>query len=172
MNHDIKNRLSAYGMDFVYTIFISLILSIGSLTLIGIMGFFATELFSYSSSGLTSILFIILGIFIFRYMILFSVGGKSTFSQTYGYKKNHLKVKSKNNLQLYVRWFIRTGLISLLSYIYFCLTFFSNNYQGHFNWFIGIYIAYIAIDGIIFLLTRGKITLTDCLLDTDVIETD
>lgn len=169
-----KKRLIAYILDTFAIALGSFIASIGTMGLIGILALFMLPFFEETS--LNKILIIVFNLMIIPFFIISTistVGINYKFSKTIGYKIVGLEVKGNKWYKLFIRWFMRTGVISIFFYSYCWILMNEFDYTGSFfklAWLT--YIIYMVVDNLFVFFTKEKKTLTDSLLKIDIYNFD
>ena len=168
----IRKRILGYVIDFVISIASCIVLSILPFLVVAVIALlFLPFVASYEDTWnpiLTGIMngMLLLGALVFMVKSL-GVYFKSTF--TWGYKFNGLIVENTNKFRLFIWWFMRNGIAGLFIFLF---AYHLANEMDYKYLFVPIfiYIVYLCIDGIVFLLTKGKRTFTDSWTGTEVLE--
>lgn len=159
----IRKRILGYVIDFFLSIAICIFLSILTFLIAAVIAllflpFVASDGDTWNPI-LTGIMNGILLLSVLVFMVT-SLGANFKLTLTWGYKFNGLILENTNKLRLFTWWFIRNGIAGL--FIFLIAYHLANDMDYKYLFLpIFIYIIYIWIDGIVFLLTKGKRTFTD-----------
>lgn len=167
-------RVLAYFIDTLVIIIASLIFSFGTMAVLGIVALLLLP-FSYDANGeiLNTILLVVYCFFLIPFYILTiipSIGINLTFKKTVGYKIVGLKVNSDRWFKLFMRWFLRTGIIPLFFFVYICNLMYDSNFDSYsyIKICITFYVIYIVFNNIFVLFTKKKKPFIDSLLNIEV----
>ncbi|WP_370222381.1 hypothetical protein [Cytobacillus sp.] len=168
----IRKRLLGYVIDLFLSIIIPIILSILTFIIAAIISllflpFVASDGDTWNPL-LTRIMngILLLGVLVF---MITSLGSNFQMTLPWGYRFNGLIVKNSNKFKLFIWCFIRNGIAGLFIFLF---AYHIANDMDYKNLYlpIFIYIIYLCMDGIMFLLSKGKRTFTDSWTGTEVIE--
>ncbi|USK72182.1 hypothetical protein [Peribacillus asahii] len=169
----IRKRILGYVIDFFISIAICIVLSILSFLIVAVIALlFLPFVASYEDTWnpiLTGIMngMLLLGALVF---MVTSLGANFKLTLTWGYKFNGLILENTNKFRLFTWWFIRNGIAGL--FIFLAAYHLANDMDYKYLFLpIFIYIIYLCIDGVVFLLTKGKTTFTDIWTGIGVLET-
>lgn len=169
----IRKRILSYVIDLFISIAICIFLSIVPFIMAGVIALlFLPFVASYGDTWnpiLTGIMngMLLLGALVF---MVTSLGTHFKLTLTWGYEFNDLILENTTKFRLFTWWFIRNGMVGLFIFIIaYHLT--NDMDYKYLSLPIFIYVIYLWIDGIVFLLTKGKKTLTDIWTGIEVLET-
>ncbi|WP_312097102.1 hypothetical protein [Niallia sp.] len=169
----IKKRIYGFAIDYFLSIAICLFFSILTFLVAAVIALLFLPFVASAGDTWNPILTatmngtLLLGFLVF---MLTSLGANFKLSLTWGYKFAGLIVENTSKFRLFTWWFIRNGIAGLFIFIF--AYHIANDKDYNYLFFpVIIYIIYLLIDGIVFLLTKGKRTLTDIWTDIKVLET-
>ncbi|GIO21506.1 hypothetical protein [Oceanobacillus sp. J11TS1] len=167
----VKKRLSAFITDMVLTTVTCACLIYLPMVFVAVsMLLFLPWVLTYTDTANTILLrigdiILLVGTIIYMFTLM------KISQQTRGYKAYQLKVKGINRIRLFTRWFIRTGIFGVAFFLYFY--FLSHNIDFNYLLFILYpYLAYLIVNVIILVHTKGKKSLIDIWVGSEVIVTD
>lgn len=167
----IKKRVLSYGIDLFLSIAICIIIAIITFLIAAVIVLlFLPFVVSYEDTwnpilATTMKCTLLLGFLVF---IVASVGANFKSPLTWGYKFTGLILENTSKLRFFTWWFIRSGIVGLFILVFAYHT--ANNLDYKYLFLpISIYILYLFIDGIVFILTKGKRTFTDFWTDIKVL---
>ncbi|KAF0818126.1 hypothetical protein KIS4809_2928 [Bacillus sp. ZZV12-4809] len=168
----IRKRLLGYIIDLFLSIIIPTILSIIIFIIAGIIALLFLPFVASDGDTWNPVLsrimngMLLLGALMF---MLTSMGSNFKMTLPWGYKFNGLIIKNSHKFMLFSWWFIRNGIAGLFIFL-FAYHFANDLDYKNLYLFIIIYIIYLCIDGIMFLLSKGKRTFTDSWTGTEVLD--
>ncbi|HEO8422448.1 hypothetical protein [Niallia sp. FSL W8-0635] len=169
----LKKRILGYGIDLFLSIAICIVIAILTFIIAAVIALlFLPFVVSYEDTwnpilAATMKYTLLFGFLVF---IATSLGANFKSPLTWGYKFTGLILENTSKFRFFTWWFLRSGIIGLfiLAFAYHI----ANNFDYKYLFLpLSIYILYLLIDGIIFILTKGRRTFTDYWTDIKVLET-
>lgn len=169
----IKKRILGYRIDLFLTIAICIVIAIltfliGAVIVLVFLPFVVSYEDTWNPILATTMKCILL--FGFLVFIVTSLGANFKSPLTWGYKFMGLILENTSKFRFFTWWSIRSGIVGLFVLI-FSYHIANNSDYKYLILPISIYILYLLIDGIVFILTKGKRTFTDFWTDIKVLET-
>ncbi|TCJ01216.1 hypothetical protein [Cytobacillus praedii] len=169
----IRKRIFGYVIDFFLSIAICIFFSILTFIIAAIVALLFLPFVASDGDTWNPILIVIInGMLLFSALVFMitSLGANFKLTLTWGYKFNGLILENTSKFRLFIWWFIRNGIAGLLIFL-FAYHFANDKDDKYLLLTIFIYIFYLLIDGIVFLVTKGKRTFTDIWTGIEVLET-
>jgi len=167
----IKKRLSAFVTDMILTALLCAGLAFLSLFVMGVSALlFLPWVITYADTA-NAILFMLADMILLAGAIIYLFIISKTSRQTRGYKAYQLKVAETNKMRLFARWFIRTGIFGIMIFLF--VYFWSHNIE--FTYLLVVlflYLAYLMVNAIVLVYTKGKKSFIDMWIGSEVKETD
>jgi hypothetical protein len=169
----IRKRIFGHVIDFFLSIAICIFLSILTFIIVAIVALLFLPFAASDGDTWNPILIVIMnGMLLFSALVFMvtSLGANFKLTLTWGYKFNGLILENTSKLRLFTWWFIRNGISGLFIFLFAYHLANDKDYK-YLLLPIFIYIIYLLIDGIVFLVTKGKRTFTDSWTGIEVLET-
>jgi hypothetical protein len=169
----IKKRILGYGIDLFLSIAISIVIALLTFLIAAVIVLlFLPFIVSYEDTWNPILSATMKYTLLFGYLVFIvtSFGANFKSPLTWGYKFTGLIVENASKFRYFTWWFMRNGLVGF--FVLVVAYHIANNSDYKYLFLpISIYILYLLIDGIVFILTKGKRTFTDFWTDIQVLET-